>query len=111
MSEPFANTVLSVTAAPPGFSVVVHHCETPEGGREKVVERYAFPVIAWAVVKRTDWSDGREDTRVEPVFLHNGRPTHTSDYRYMHSDLTPEPGEPKRTVGVVVGEPIGYVIP
>jgi hypothetical protein len=109
MNEPFGNAVLSVTAAPPGFCVDVWHYETPRGGQQTLGEKRRFPVVAWATVKLDDWSTGREDTRVEPVFLCKGVPTHTSEYRRLWSDLTPAAGEPKRTVGVYVVEPPGYV--
>ena len=109
MSDPFDSTVLSVSAAAPGFKVDVWHFETQPGGKREIVEKYKFPIIAWAVVRVDDWDKGREMTRVEPVFLWNQHPTTTSDYRRSFSDLAPSVGEPKRTVGVFVVEPPGYM--
>lgn len=105
MSAPFENTVLSVAPIPPGFQVKVTHHETYRGQPEKTVGTTYFPVIAWAVVKCDDWSSGRENTSVEPVFLYGGRPVVTSEYRYMFSDLAPAMDEPKQTVGVKVVPP------
>jgi hypothetical protein len=110
MNEPFASEVLSVTSAPPGFSVDVWHYETPPGGQETAVERRRLPVVAWAVVKFDAFDDGRADVRIEPVFLWNSTPTHTSQYRWMFSDLRPAAGEPKKTVGIDVCEPVGYAV-
>lgn len=109
MSEPFENTIVSATAAPPGFKVDVWHYETPRGGQRVIAEKYRFPVVAWAVVRVDDWSDGREMTQLEPVFLWNHQPTNTSEYRRSFSDLAPAEGEPKRTVGVFLLEPPEYL--
>lgn len=109
MNNAFANTVLSFTPAMPGFRVGVHHCETPPGGREKVVEKSTFPVIGWVVVRDETLGGTRVEHRVEPAFLVNGRVEHTSDYRWTYSDLEPDPGEPKRTVGITVIPPEEYV--
>lgn len=105
MSEPFENTIVGITPVPPGFRVKVTHHETYRGEKEKTVETLDLPVIAWAVVKVDDWSSGKEHTGVEPVFLWDGQPTISSQYRYMFSDLAPAPGEPKQTVGVKVVPP------
>lgn len=104
MNDPFSTSIQTIVTAPPGFRVDVCHHETSRGGPQKDVERYKFSVIAWAVV-----ADEAGSTDVEPVFLHNGKPTTVSQYRSMYSDLRPAPGEPKRTVGVYVSEPVGYV--
>lgn len=104
MSAPFVNTIQSIQTAPPGFRVDVSHNEIPRGGSSKVVERHKFGIVAWAVV-----IDDKGRTDIEPVFLHNGRPTTASQYRLMYSDVQPAPGEPKLTVSIRVAEPVGYV--
>ncbi|WP_079405348.1 hypothetical protein [Streptomyces sp. 3211] len=109
MNEPFAREIISTTAAPPGFSVDVWHYETPAGGQETATEKHRFPIIAWAVVKDDDWALKKPITEIEPVFLWNGRPVHTSQYRAMFSDVKPAPGKSKYTVGVRVNEPTAYV--
>ncbi|WP_030323179.1 hypothetical protein [Streptomyces flavochromogenes] len=109
MSKPFDHTVLSVVPAPPGFRVDVHHYETPPGGKATTAEQHKFPLVAWAVVRRDDWSESRECTDIEPVFLWRGVPMVASNYRRSFSDIHPDPGKPKLTVGIYVSEPAGYV--
>jgi hypothetical protein len=101
VSEPFGNKLLSFAPITPGFHVRINHSEYRPGAAPKVTERYEFPVIGWATVQLTRG----EGAYIEPVFLWNGEPMHTTEYRRIWSDLTPDPGEPKRTVGIKVIHP------
>lgn len=101
MSEPFLARILSIAPIPPGFRVRVRHSEWLPGEPQKTTERHEFPVIGWATVQPVD----REAVYVEAVFLWNGDPIHTSEYRRVWSNLKPDPGEPKQTVGIEVIHP------
>ncbi|MEV5441411.1 hypothetical protein AB0N23_02505 [Streptomyces sp. NPDC052644] len=101
MNELFAAKILSVAPIPPGFEVRVTHTEWLPGQPQKTTDLYEFPVIGWATVQPLN----SELVRIEPVFLWDGEPTTSSQYRGVWSNLKPDPGEPKQTVGIKVIHP------
>jgi hypothetical protein len=100
---PFANEIIAVTAALPGWAVRVRHidawmcddeCEPLDGFCQADgihVQRSkaeTSPVAAWATV-RVRYTDGETAVKVEPLFLSGGRLINGTEYRRIHSDLTP----------------------
>ncbi|MGV9427113.1 hypothetical protein ACWDO7_22855 [Streptomyces sp. NPDC003656] len=96
--ERFNNRILSITPAEPGWEVDVQHVILLN--RHKEVEDIGtFPVAVWAVVE-VIYRDGTPVTRVDPVFLDAGSLTTATEYRRLHSNADPEPGEPKEMVSI-----------
>jgi len=103
--EPFKSEILSMTTANPGWRVHIQREELDQETKERTLDHEdRFPVVAWAVVQRR-WSDGELITEAEPVFLWNGSLVNATEYRRMHSDVDPGPGEPKVMVAITVEAP------
>jgi hypothetical protein len=98
----FANEIIAVTSALPGWAVRVQHidawmcddeCEPLDGFCQADgvhVQRSkpdTSPVAAWATVRRR-YRDGEAAVKVEPLFLSGGRLINESEYLRIHSDLT-----------------------
>lgn len=101
MTAPFANEIIAVTAALPGWTVRVQHvdawkcdddCEPldgfcqPDGVHVQRDTPETSPVAAWATVRQRQRS-GTDHVSVEPVFSAHGRMYHTTEYRRIFSDL------------------------
>ncbi|MGW3321163.1 hypothetical protein [Streptomyces virginiae] len=95
----FRNGIVSMTAAPPGWTIVAQtHTYVRETGERAIDEEHVFPVAAWAVVARHD-NEGGVLNVPEAVFVaQDGGLEHESFYRWQYSDINPRPGEPKVTV-------------
>lgn len=103
---PFANEILSVETANPGWFVHVQHLYKDPGAlRPEVEEEYRFVIAAWAMVKRT-FADGREATAAEPIFVEGGRLINATEYRRLHSDLDPAAGQPEIRIRINVEPPV-----
>lgn len=108
----FENEVLSMTTAPAGWHVHVRH-EMVDVETKKMDIEYQghHPIVAWAVVKRW-YVDGEPHNVPEPVFVSSsGQLVNETQYRWLHSDLEPAPGEPRTTVRITVVPPTGAVRP
>jgi hypothetical protein len=102
----FENEVLSMTTAQPGWRVHVRHDVLDTKTKEAGVEHEGhFPIVAWAVVKRW-YVDGESFSALEPVFVSDaGQLSNETQYRWMHSDVEPDPGDPKITVAITIVPP------
>ncbi|MFG2025384.1 hypothetical protein [Streptomyces sp. NPDC048825] len=101
----FSSEILSLTTANPGWQVHMQQRVTdPESRKTEVDEEAWFPVVAWALVKRV-YVDGQTVNETEPVFVENGRLVHSTEYRRLHSDVDPAPGQPKMVVRIAVKPP------
>jgi hypothetical protein len=101
----FQSEILSITTANPGWRVRVQERMTdPETRKTETVEDDDFPVVAWALVRRTSIT-GETYNATEPVFCENGRLVHSTEHRRLHSDVDPAPGQPKITVHIEVVPP------
>ncbi|WP_314178522.1 hypothetical protein [Streptomyces winkii] len=101
----FANQILSMTTANPGWQVHARVEEFDKKTRERSIQaEFRSPVVAWAVVQRRS-SDGELSTAAEPVFLDGGLLVNSSEYRRENSELHPEPGNPEVTASVRVEAP------
>ncbi|MFJ4368943.1 hypothetical protein ACIP4S_33095 [Streptomyces chartreusis] len=101
----FSSEILSLTTANPGWQVHIEQRVTdPETRKTEVEEEDWFPVVAWALVKRV-YVDGQTVNETEPVFSDNGRLVHSTEYRRLHSDLDPAPGQPKIRISIAVESP------
>ncbi|MCW2899691.1 MAG: hypothetical protein JWO67_1956 [Streptosporangiaceae bacterium] len=96
--ERFRGEIQSIIPAAPGWQVHVRREELDRETKERTVEfEGTFPVAAWAMVKRYYLNAGPSN-EVEPVFYDGSRLVHETAYRWMYSDIDPEPGQPKVTV-------------
>lgn len=101
----FQGEILSISTANPGWHVHVQQLVTDPGERRAEVEDEGrYPIAAWAVVKRT-YPDGAEGTATEPVFVDAGSLVNSTEYRRLHSDLNPAPGQPKMRVRIAIEPP------
>lgn len=102
----FENEILSMTTAPPGWTVRAQVKAHRRGTSERwVEEEHVFPVVGWAVVA-CRYRDGSVKNQVEPVFLTDaGRLEHESLYRWQYSDLEPKAGQPRFTVSFEIRAP------
>ncbi|MET9479850.1 hypothetical protein [Streptomyces sp. NPDC006638] len=101
--ERFNNRILSITSAEPGWQVETQTLTT-ENGRTTAGETTTLPVIVWAVVEVTD-RDDTTYTRVEPVFNDGSSLVTATECRRLHSDVEPEPGNPKEVIRIKVIPP------
>jgi hypothetical protein len=102
----FSSEILSLATANPGWQVHVQQRVTdPETRTTEIEEEGRFSVVAWALVKRI-YPDGQTVNETEPVFCENGRLVHSTEYRRLHSDVDPAPGQPKMVVRIEVVPPI-----
>ncbi|MFC7844629.1 hypothetical protein [Streptomyces sp. NPDC057382] len=103
----FQGEILSISTANPGWQVHVQHLYTDPGQRGAQVEEESWhPIAAWAMVKRT-YASGSEETVTEPVFVDGSSLINSTEYRRLHSDLDPAPGQPKIRVGIAILPPVG----
>ena len=101
----FQSEILSISTANPGWHVHVQQLVTDPGERgAEVEEESRHPIAAWAVVKRI-YADGSEGIVTEPVFVDAGALTNSTEYRRLHSDLDPAPGQPKMRVSIAIEPP------
>lgn len=102
----FENEILSMTQAQPGWHVHVRHDVLDVVTKEAGVEHEGhYPIAAWAVVKRW-YVSGEPHTMPEPVFVTDaGQLVNETQYRWMHSDVEPQAGDPKITVAITVVPP------
>ncbi|AWT42539.1 MULTISPECIES: hypothetical protein [Streptomyces] len=103
----FHSEILSISTANPGWQVHVQHLYTDPGQRgAEVGEESWHAIAAWALVKRIR-ADGSEQTETEPVFVDANSLINATEYRRLHSDLDPDPGQPKIRVRIAIKPPTG----
>ncbi|MFG2076890.1 hypothetical protein [Nonomuraea maritima] len=96
MPERFANEILSITSAAPGWQVQVTQEELDAETRKRtVIDRATYPVVAFALVKIYYYSSSEPGSEVEPVFVDGGKLINATEYQRLHSNVDPEPGDPK----------------
>ncbi|WP_329213307.1 hypothetical protein OG257_32795 [Streptomyces sp. NBC_00683] len=101
--ERFNNRILSISPAEPGWHVRVE-LRSVMGTAHETEDKFSFPILTWALVESVDRS-GASTTQVEPVFLDGNSPTNSTEYRRMHSNVDPDPGEPKELVSIEILQP------
>lgn len=97
----FRHKILSLTAAMPGWEVVVTHDEILKPRERRVEGQYVFPVVAWAVIDR-QYENGGQATEIDPVFCADGRPVTATEYQRQWSRLEPREGKTGMGIGVEV---------
>lgn len=118
--EPFANEIIAVTAALPGWTVRVQHIDAwmcdddcdqargfcrADGVHVQRSSPETSPVAAWATVRHR-YKDGKAEVRAEPLFLSADRLVNETEYRRIYSDLTPVAGTHRATtISIVVNPP------
>lgn len=98
MAEPFESKILSIIPAHPDAYLRTKTQELYPDKSENVTTSDLLRIVAWATVEQY-YSHGEPDIRVEAVFVQaDAGPIHETGYRYLYSDLKPEPDQPKVTV-------------
>ncbi|WP_405698208.1 hypothetical protein OHA99_26745 [Streptomyces coelicoflavus] len=96
MAEKFQSKILNIIPAHPDLYLRTKIIELFPDKSQIVTVSDNFRIIAWATVERYYPGD-ETNVDVEAVFVDSSisRPVHETSYRYVHSELNPEPGEPK----------------
>lgn len=98
MTEMFHSKILSIIPAHPDAYLTTKITEFgPDADQraERISEK--LRIIAWATVER-HYPGAETEVAVEAVFIDDLGPVNETAFRYQHSELTPEAGQPKVTV-------------